>query len=238
MPPSNAVYQEKFDETVEYLKNKKRVLFITTSNRWDWDDELPKSTQLAYELQDAIGKEIVEVIDVTKLKIYPCEGNVSVSGGNNCGEKWAKIKDSEKNPNGELRCWASMNHEDDELWKISKELFEADSVVFFTSIRWWQTNSYYQKIIERLTWLENRHSTLWEENILIWKEAGIIIINQNWRGAEVLEVQKNVLKFFGFEIPRVLSWDWQYSNDADEESVQSYKDAFQSFKDTFVHRKS
>jgi multimeric flavodoxin WrbA len=53
-----------------------------------------------------------------------------------------------------------MNHKDDELWKISKPLFEADVVIFFSSIRWGQTNSYYQKIIERLTWLENRHSTL------------------------------------------------------------------------------
>jgi hypothetical protein len=53
----------------------------------------------------------------------------------------------------------------------------------------------------------------------------------------VLEVQKNVLKFFGFNVPSILSWDWQYSNDSEEESIQSYKDAFKKFKDTFLNRK-
>ena len=72
-----------------YLKQKdangSRIVFLTTSNRWVGDKELPKSSQLAQELRDKLKN--CEVIDVSKLKIFPCEGNVSKNGGNNCGIK-------------------------------------------------------------------------------------------------------------------------------------------------------
>ena len=45
-------------------------------------------------------------------------------------EREAKLKDKDKNPTGYHRCWASINHEDDELWKVSKEIFESDIVRF------------------------------------------------------------------------------------------------------------
>jgi hypothetical protein len=44
------------------------------------------------------------------------------------GLKKLYLKDKEKNPSGYHRCWASIHNEDDELWKISKELFESDCV--------------------------------------------------------------------------------------------------------------
>lgn len=240
MPLSEShVLASKLQEaTIEYLKWKKRVLFLTTSNRWSdeaWG-ELPKSTQLAYELQKRVWEDRIHVIDVTKLNIYPCEWNVSTERWNTCGEKKSKLQDLEKNPSWFHRCWASMNNPDDELWEISKSIFESQAVVFFTSIRWWQTNSYYQKLIERLTWIENRQSTLWEDNIVGNIDAGVIVVNQNWRGQVVLKTQKEVLSFFGFKTPEVLSWNWQYTKDSDDESQESYKKAAKEFKKIFLKK--
>lgn len=82
---------------------------------------------------------------------------------------------------------------------MSDEIFNSDIILFFGSIRWGQTNAQYQKLIERLTWLENRHSTLGEENLLMGKQAGFMCIGQNWNGANVVGVQKNVLNYFGFD---------------------------------------
>lgn len=228
----NAEYEGKLDKMIEHLKGKKKVLFLTTSTRWSGDKQKPKSTVLAEHIAEEVGKN-VELIDVGALTIYCCEGNVSKNEGNNCGVKESALKDKEKNPTGDHRCWASFNNKDDELWKISKSLFEAESVMFFVSVRWGQTNSVYQKLIERLTWLENRHSTLNEENIIKDKETGIVLIGQNWNGENVLDTQKQVLKFFGFKVPDVLSFNWQYLDNPKDESQNSYKKAPSAFEEAF-----
>lgn len=224
------------DATIGHLKGKKRILFLTTSNRWvgEKGGEKPKSTKLAERIAELVGNERVTIIDATKLKIYPCEGNVSTEHGNTCGEKKAALKDDEKNPSGCHRCWASVNNPDDELWQISKPLLESDAVVFFGSIRWGQMNGYYQKLIERLTWLENRHSTLGEENLLKEIDAGIIAIGQNWNGDNVVRTQKQVLDFFGFKTPETLSWHWSYSHDAADERPESYQEAVTAFEKAFL----
>lgn len=224
--------------TVEYLSRKNNVLFITTSNRWSGEKwwELPKSTQLAYEMQEQIWKQKVTLIDSSKLYIVPCEWNISTESGNVCGVTKAQLHDEIKNPTGYHRCWANINHPEDELWKISTALFECDAVVFFGSIRRWQMNSLYQKLIERLTWIENRVSTLWEESIVSHIDSGIIIVNQNWKGAEVLATQKDVLAFYGFQTPEVLSWNWQFSMDSHEEWQNAYLAAIQKFKETFLKK--
>lgn len=227
----SAEYENKLDKLINHLKEKKKVLILTTSNRWVGDNQKAKSTVLAEYVAEEIGN--AEVIDVSKLKIYDCEGNVSKNEGNNCGVKAAALKDKEKNPSGNHRCWCSYNNKDDELWKISKVLFESDSVVFFGSVRWGQTNGVYQRLIERLTWLENRHSTLNEDNIIKDKDAGIVFIGQNWNGEQVLETQKNVLKFFGFNVPDQLSFNWQYLSDPKDESQNSYKKAPSAFEEAF-----
>ena len=206
------------DRLASYLKGR-RAVFITTSNRWSQHDEKPKSSLLAEEIARRCG---AKVIDAAKLKIYICEGNVSGVNGNNCGVKDAKLQDSRKNPTGDHRCWASYNNPDDELWKISKAIFESDVVIFFTSVRWGQTNSIYQKLIERLNWLENRWTTLQEDNILIGKEAGIVVVGHNWNGENVLETQKQVLRFFGFEVPEGLSFNWQWTQNEWDESAEGY----------------
>ena len=227
--------------TISYLSSQKdsKILFITTSTRYPFntgydkgglDNELPKSTELALYIKQQISNTS-SWLDIPQLNILPCEGNVSHRDGNTCGVKDSKLKDKSKNPTGNHRCWASVNDKSDELWEVSKELFDCDIVLFFSSIRWGQTNSEYQKLIERLTWLENRHNTLGEDNLLRNKQAGFMCIGQNWNGLNVVNVQKKVLNFYGFQTPDNLFWNWQYTTDTKDETQESYKKAYQSFKD-------
>lgn len=219
---------------IEKLESKKKVLFLTTSNRWEKSDEIPKSTLLAREIKEKLEPSTeVTILDIPKMKIFPCEGNISGLNGNNCGDKKSLLKDDEKNPTGYHRCWASFNHEDDELWKISKELFQSEAVVFFISVRWGQTNAFYQKIIERLSWIENIHETLGEENFVSNIEAGCVVIGQNWNAENVMETQKQVYEFFGFQVPDDLSLYWQYTQDTLDETPESYKDAPKKFSEEF-----
>lgn len=37
-----------YNKTLEYLKDKEKILFLTTSNRWN--EEVPKSSALAYKM--------------------------------------------------------------------------------------------------------------------------------------------------------------------------------------------
>jgi multimeric flavodoxin WrbA len=224
--------------TIEVLKKKEKVLLLSCSNRYNWDDnntDIPKSKMLAMHIEEQLGSKAV-LIDVTDLKIVPCEGNVSRKDGNSCGSLKSKLKDKEKNPTGHHRCWASINNKSDELWKISKELFESDAVVFFSSIRWGQTNMYYQNLIERLNWLENRHTTLGESNIISNIETGFICVGQNWNGENTNELQKKVHKFYGFKPNNNLYWNWQYTKDVNDETKKSYEKAYDKFiKDTKIN---
>ena len=61
------------NRAIAHLKGKK-VLLITTSNRWSGSDDVPKTTLLAEEMSRELDATI---IDITKLHIYHCEGNVS-----------------------------------------------------------------------------------------------------------------------------------------------------------------
>ena len=222
-------------ETLNHLQKKDKVLLLSCSNRFNWDEkniDVPKSKIIAMYLKEELGSK-AKLIDVPELNIYSCEGNVSRKDGNSCGIKKALLKNAKKNPSGYHRCWASINKKDDELWKVSKELFESDAVVFFASVRWGQTNMFYQNLIERLTWIENRHTTLGEKNIVEDIETGFICVGQNWNGENVTEIQKKVHKFFGFKTVDKLYWNWQYTKNQNDESQKSYKDAYPKFlKDT------
>ena len=220
-----------YKKTLIFLKKKKNILFLTTSTRWN--DEVPKSSSLAYSLKEELGNDKVTIIDVSKLKIYPCEGNVSQMSSNHCGTKESSLKDKDKNPSGNHRCWCSINNEDDELWKISKYLLDSDAVVFFGSIRWGKMNAIYAKLIERLTWLENRHTTLGENNIIKNIDCGIISVGHNWNGKEAIELEKKILTFFGFNVPEELSWSYQWTKDADDETKDGYKKDPKDFEKEF-----
>ena len=219
-------------ELTDYLnKGDKKVLLLTTSNRWDGQKEQPKSSILAAEIAKELKSS--QTINVSKLKIFPCEGNVSTHGGNTCGLKDSVLKDRKKNPTGQIRCWASVNNPTDEMHKVANAIFEADVVLFFGSIRWGKMNAIYANLIERLTWLENRHTTLGESNLLKDKEAGVIAIGHNWNGKESVELEKEVLRFFGFKTPKQLSLNWQYLNDAKDETKDGYKKEFGAFNKAF-----
>jgi multimeric flavodoxin WrbA len=223
---------EKFKKTVEELKEKNKILFLLTSNRWEGDKELPKSSILAYKMKEELSNSVVTIIDVAKLKIYECEGNVSARNGNNCGVKEALLKNG-KDKTGELRCWASYNHKDDELWKVVNELLISDAVVIFGSIRWGKMNAVYAKLIERLTWLENRHTALGEKNILEDIQVGVISVGHNWNGEETIKLEKKVLSFFGFDINPNLFWSYQWTDDANDEGRSGYKKDSKEFEEEF-----
>jgi multimeric flavodoxin WrbA len=204
---------------------------LTTSNRWSGDKELPKSSTIAEEIKKKLPD--IEIIDVSKLKIFPCEGNVSTHRGNTCGLKEALLKNKEKNPHGIIRCWASLNNKSDEMYKVANAIYESDIVVFFGSIRWGKMNAIYTQLIERLTWLENRHTTLGEDNLLKNKEVGIVATGQNWNGENAVQLEKEVLAYFGFKTPEVLSFNWQFLDNPKDESAEKYRDSFGAFLKDF-----
>jgi hypothetical protein len=225
----DTAFKRRLQIAVEYLNTKGKVLLVTTSNRVkesskDGQDR-PKSTRIAEVIQRSLGAHKCTLVDVSKLKIYNCEGNVSSKDGNTCGVRGSKLQDKEKNPSGHLRCWASYNNEDDELWKVVTPLLESHVVVFLGSVRWGQANAYYQKLIERLDWLENRHTTLGESNIIKDIESGFIFIGQNWNVKNVVNTQKQVHEFYGFKPVDELYFGWQFTKDVNDESQDSYKEA-------------
>jgi len=66
-------------KTIDILKNKKKVLLLSCSNRYNWDSkniDIPKSKMIAMYINDEL-KDNSILIDVPELKILPCEGNVS-----------------------------------------------------------------------------------------------------------------------------------------------------------------
>jgi hypothetical protein len=214
-----------------YLKKKdlegSKIVFFTTSNRWEEHKETPKSSQLALDIRSKLSN--CEVIDVSKLKIFPCEGNVSSDKGNGCGLKAALLKDDKKNPHKFIRCWASINNQTDEMYVVANKIYEADVIVFFGSIRWGKMNAIYTHLIERLTWLENRWASLGESNLLKDKEVGVVAMGHNWNGHDAVNLEKDVLKFFGFKTPKELSFNRQWTMDPSDETLSGYKKDFKDF---------
>lgn len=222
---------DKLKRLYNYLKKQegKKIVFLTTSNRWEGEKELPKSSIIADELKKRLDN--VDIINVSKLKIFPCEGNVSTHKGNTCGVKDALLKTND--PNKFIRCWASVNNKSDELHKVANAIYDADIVIFFGSIRWGKMNAIYSQLIERLTWLENRHATLGESNLLKDKECGIVAVGHNWNGEEAVKLEKEVLGFFGFKTPNQLSFNWQFTKDKFDETKKGYKDDYSTFLKEF-----
>jgi multimeric flavodoxin WrbA len=220
--------------TIKELEKYKKVLLLTCSNRGEEvsKTQLPKSSILARVIHNNLDNSTI--IDVTKLKIYPCEGNVSRMDGNVCGIKEALLDDPEKNPSGYHRCWASVHNPDDELWKISKELFESDCVIFFASVRWGAANMFYQKLIERLNWINNRFIPYGEENIIKNISSGFIIVGQHEYGDDIAELQYNNHEYYGFEVNKELYWNWSAEDiEYDDETLQGYLDSYPEFFDDF-----
>ena len=89
----------------------------------------------------------------------------------------------------------------------------------------------YQRLFERLSWIENRVSSLGEHPIAQLKklEAGIVVFGHNWNDQQVLTTQRKNFEWFGWKTPDALSFKWQYTKDAAEESLESYCDAIEEF---------
>lgn len=230
---------KKLVKTIEHLKEYKKVLLLTCSNRYEKiaEKEVPKSTILAKVIQSNLDN--CTLINVPDLNIYPCEGNVSLIEGNRCGIKEALLKDKKKNPSGNHRCWASLHNSDDELWKISKELFESDCVLFFTSVRWGSANMFYQKLIERLNWINNRYVPLGESNLLKNISSGFICVGQHDDADKVCETQMDCHDYYGFDVKKDLYWFWQSEDiEFDEETLKGYKESYPNFFETFKIKKN
>ena len=215
------------NKTIDYLKDKKQILLITTSNRSEESDETPKSSLLA-EIIHSHYKSNSKIIDLNKINFETCEGHVSNKTGNICGVKEALLKDPSKNSNGLLRCWASLE-EKDELYKITTELFNSDCVIFFVSIRWGHSNSQYQKLVERLSWIYYRTATLKENNIVKDIDSGFIAIGHNWNGEAEVKTQKYILESIGFKVPNELFWNREFVQTNEKESLKSYIDDAKDF---------
>jgi hypothetical protein len=94
-------------------------------------------------------------------------------------------------------------------------------------------NAIYTSLIERLTWLENRHTTLGESNLLKDKEVGVVAVGHNWNGEESVKLEKEVLSFFGFKTPEQLSFNWQFLKNTNDESKKGYVEEFGEFLKDF-----
>ena len=55
------------------------------------------------------------------------------------------------------------------------------------------------------------------------------LIDAYWNNKQVLKTQKQNFKWFGWKTPAALSFNWQYTTDADEESPDSYLGAVEGF---------
>lgn len=60
-------------------------------------------------------------------------------------------------------------------------------------------------------------------------EAGIVLFGHNWNDAQVLKTQKQNFTWFGWKTPDALSFNWQYTRDAEDESLESYRGAIKEF---------
>lgn len=221
-------------DTIKELRKYKKVLLLTCSNRGEEvsETQLPKSSILAKIIHQNL--EDSDLLDVTKLKIYPCEGNVSLMQGNICGVKEALLDDKEKNPSGYHRCWASIHNPDDELWMVSKKLFESDCVVFFASVRWGSANMFYQKLIERLNWINNRYIPYGEPNIIKDTGSGFIIVGQHVYGDKICELQYSNHEYYGFDVNEKLYWNWTAEDvKFDDETLEGYIESYPEFLEEF-----
>jgi hypothetical protein len=84
-----------------------------------------------------------------------------------------------------------------------------------------------------LTWIENRHATLGEKNVVEDIMSGFICVGQNWKGMDVVDTQKKVHTFYGFKPNDTFYWNWQYTSKMSDETQDSYKKSFPTFVEKF-----
>ena len=60
-----------------------------------------------------------------------------------------------------------------------------------------------------------------------------IAVGHNWNGKEAVKLEKEVLGFFGFKTPEVLSFNWQYIENKNDETLSGYKKTYAAFMKDF-----
>lgn len=189
-----------------------KILGISTTTHTPNDEHpMPSTSTQTLEIILSLCAKFENVetkfIDANQLHIVQ---NLScyASGKKNCASKEA----------GQYRCWANLlsieNPKEyggkDEMGEIYDGIEWADIVLFSTSVRWMSHSALFQKIIERLNTLENRHSVYNEKHPLANKKAGVIVIGQHYQSQQVASHLCEVLSQLGFITDSSLGvYTWQ-----------------------------
>ena len=62
----------------------------------------------------------------------------------------------------------------------------------------------------------------------------MVLFGHNWNVRRTLETQKRNFEWFGWKTPEALSFAWQYTDDEDEESLESYLGAIEEFRESLA----
>jgi hypothetical protein len=106
--------------------------------------------------------------------------------------------------------------------------------MFFASVRWGQANMYYQKLIERLNWINNRFVPLGEDNVIKDITSGFIIIGQHENADSICKLQYGMHDYYGFKPNEELYWYWMAENiKYDDETLKGYLESYPKFFKNF-----
>jgi len=126
---------------------------------------------------------------------------------------------------GRYRCWAhKLSHDNPEQYGGRDEmpvLYEgfdwADVVVFGTSTRWESHSALLQKIIERMTNLQNRNVVYGEPNPLAEKKCGVVVTGHNAKSQSVASHLLEVFQWLGFDTNIFYQIVWQKTDNLHSE---------------------
>lgn len=168
----------------------------------------------------------VDYIDADQLHIVK---NLSCysDGGKTCASPEA----------GKYRCWANkLSHEKpseyggkDEMGVIYDALDWCDLVIWGTSVRWGSHSALMQKIIERMTNIENRVVVYGEENYVKGKKCGVVVTGNNYESDSVANHLAQQLGWFGFDTNPGRTFTWQKSQDIHYEQEDNNNDPLEAY---------
>lgn len=148
----------------------------------------------------------VRVIDASQLHVV---NNLSCysSGKSDCASYDA----------GKYRCWAhKLSHDTpseyggkDQMGSLYDAYDWADIVIFGTSVRWESHSAILQKIIERMTTLQNRDVVYGERNPLQDKRCGVVVTGHNSMAQNVAAHLLRVFEWLGFTTNIFYQIVWQ-----------------------------
>jgi hypothetical protein len=106
--------------------------------------------------------------------------------------------------------------------------------MFFSSVRWGAANMFYQKLIERLNWINNRYIPYGESNIIKDTTSGFICVGQHSYAEQICQLQYNNHKYYGFDADEDLYWFWKAEDiNYNDETLQGYLESYPEFFEEF-----